>query len=232
MSRIDYSKWDNIDTDSDTELKPEPKPKPKSEPKPKPNTAPTPPAPQAAVGSAQTATPANEGKIPAVILRCEKEKQNHPPWSAVNLASDHLAFEENPVSPISALIEVPLMLHRVHSQFKNQWEQDNQIATYLMIDPITGFAPPQWQSWVGTVLAVRADRKPLLPHHLEGVWMYCDRILDIFGDGNGAPQHLYNRKAFEEWWEGYARTQKRNRPGKGGDTDPDDWRAVKSPYEM
>ncbi|KAH7118454.1 hypothetical protein EDB81DRAFT_817553 [Dactylonectria macrodidyma] len=61
--------------------------------------------------------------------------------------------------------------------------------------------------------------------------MYCDHILDLFGKGEGAPRWLYNRQAFEEWWVGYCEEQKEFRPGKGGEKDPDDWRAVRSPYE-
>jgi hypothetical protein len=113
----------------------------------------------------------------------------------------------------------------------NRADLDNQIATYLNIDSDCGFAPPTWQSHVGTVLVARKDRKPLLPQHLEGVWMYCDYILDVFGEGEGAPKWLYNRPAFEKWWEGYCKEQKRLRSGKGGKHDPDDWGAVRSPYE-
>jgi hypothetical protein len=81
-------------------------------------------------------------------------------------------------------------------------------------------------------VVTRKDEKPLLPHHLEGVWMYCDYILDLFGEGEGAPTHLYNRQAFEEWWKDYYEEQKEFRPGTGGENDPDDWRAVRSPYEI
>ncbi|KAK8929776.1 hypothetical protein H634G_01637 [Metarhizium anisopliae BRIP 53293] len=113
----------------------------------------------------------------------------------------------------------------------NRADLDNQIATYLNIDSDSGFAPPAWQSHVGTVLVARKDRRPLLPQHLKGVWMYCDYILNIFGEGQGAPRWLYNRPAFEKWWERYCKEQKCMRSGKGGKHDPDDWRAVGSPYE-
>ncbi|GAB0134214.1 hypothetical protein EsDP_00002595 [Epichloe bromicola] len=98
----------------------------------------------------------------------------------------------------------------------------NQIATYLKIDAESGFAPLLWQSCVGAVLVARKDRKPFLPQHLEGVWMYCDYILDLFGEGEGAPRWLYNRPAFEKWWEGYCEGQKCLRSGDGGEADPDD----------
>ena len=134
--------------------------------------------------------------------------------------------------PVPGLIEVPLVVYRVGTQSANRADLDNQIATYLNIDAQSGFAPPEWQSYVGTVIAARKDRKPLLPQHLEGVWMYCDRILDLFGEGEGAPTWLYSRQAFEKWWERYCKEQREFRPGKGGEEDPDDWRAVRSLYEV
>ncbi|RTE68469.1 hypothetical protein BHE90_017153 [Fusarium euwallaceae] len=106
------------------------------------------------------------------------------------------------------------------------------MITYLNIDHESGFAPPSWQSYVGTVLVARKDQKPLLPQHLEGVWVYCDHILDLFGEGNGAPTHMYNRQTFEEWWKDYCKEQKKLRPGTGCENDLDDWQAVPSPYEI
>ncbi|KAK3331360.1 hypothetical protein B0H66DRAFT_546392 [Apodospora peruviana] len=34
------------------------------------------------------------------------------------------------------------------------------------------------------------------------------------------------------WWKDYCEEQKEIRPGTGGENDPDDWRAVRSPYQM
>lgn len=123
------------------------------------------------------------------------------------------------------------MLKRLVTPSINRAEPDNQIATYLNIDATSGFAPDEWQSYVGTVIVARKDRKPLLPRHLEGVFMFCDHILDLFGAGEGPPRHLYNRKGFEEWWGRYCEGQ-RDRPGTGGERDPDEWWAVRSPYEV
>lgn len=80
-----------------------------------------------------------------------------------------------------------------------------------------------WQNQVGTVLVARQDKKPLLEQHLEGVWMYCDYILDLFGEGEGAPKHLYNRPAFEKWLMKYAEEMREYR---------DDWKNVPTPYEV
>ncbi|RSL87156.1 hypothetical protein CDV31_016299 [Fusarium ambrosium] len=147
------------------------------------------------------------------------------------IEADHPIFS-NSVPPIPRLIDVPLVFHRVGTHSANRADLDNQMVTYLNIDHESGFAPPSWQSYVGTVLVARKDQKPLLPQHLEGVWMYCDHILDLFGEGDGASTHMYNRQAFEEWWKDYCKEQKKLRPGTGGENDPDDWQAVPSPYEI
>ncbi|KAH8654892.1 ectomycorrhiza-upregulated zf-MYND domain-containing protein [Ilyonectria robusta] len=139
--------------------------------------------------------------------------------------ADHPIFSHN-VPPVPGLIEVPLVLHRVGTQSTNRADLDNQIATHLNINPDSGFAPPAWQSHVGTIVVARKDKNLLLLQYLEGVWMYCDHILDLFGEGEGAPRWLYNRQAFEEWWVGYCEEQKEFRPGMGGEKDPDDWWAL------
>ena len=224
MASIDYSKWDNIDTDSEPETSPQQPPAPKA------NPPPAPAASQSAT-SASTVTDKPPESIQAVVIRCELEKRLFPPWSATTIPADHPVFSQT-VPPVPALIEVPLVLYRVGTASAYRADLDNQIATYLNIDADSGFAPPAWQSHVGTVIAARKDKKPLLTHHLEGLWMYCDRILDYFGEGEGAPRRMYNRQAFQVWWNNYCEEQKRYRSGKGGDQDIDDWRAVRSPYEM
>ncbi|KAH7125014.1 hypothetical protein B0J13DRAFT_598985 [Dactylonectria estremocensis] len=176
MAPIDYSKWENIDTDSELEA------------------------------SQQQAPMSASGSIQAVIVRCEVEKRKFPPWSTIRITEDHPVFSR-PVPDVPRLIEVPVVLYRVGTQSSNQADLNNQIATYLNIDADSGFALPEWQSHVGTIVVARKDRKSLLPQHLEGVWMYCDRILDLFG---------------EDWWMGYCEEQKQFRPGKGGEEDVDD----------
>lgn len=155
-----------------------------------------------------------------------------PIWSATTVEADHGMFSR-PVAPVPELLGIPLVCYDVGTQSAYQPDLDNQIITYLNIDPQTGFAPIQWRSHIGTVVVARRDRKDLLPHHLEAIWMYCDHILDLFGENEGVPPaHLYNQRAFEEWWEDYCMQQRRSRGGTGGEKDLNDWRAVRSPYEM
>ncbi|KAI5918085.1 hypothetical protein F4810DRAFT_693559 [Camillea tinctor] len=208
MAPIDYSKWDNITTDSDSE----------------PETAVPIPAPP-------SANPPPPSSIPAVVIRCEGERLTNLPWCAATVSATHTVFSQ-PAAPVPTLVGVPLVLHRVGTRAATRSALDNQMATYLSIDAESGFAPAAWQAYVGTVVVARKDRKPLLPHHVEGLWMYCDYILDLFGEGEGPPRHLYNRQAFEKWWKKYCQRQNEIRNGTGGESDLDDWRNVKSPYEV
>ncbi|KAK4103171.1 hypothetical protein N658DRAFT_549597 [Parathielavia hyrcaniae] len=234
MPPIDYSKWDNIDTDSETEDPQQPKqPAPISsirQPVQEDKPASASNIPQPAPAASSTATPT---QIQGVIVRCDMEKGRHAPWSKHMLPSDHTLFKPPFVIPdIPRLIEIPLVMYRLKTQSGRQEDLDNQIITYININAESGFAAAQWQSHVGTVVVARADKKPLLPHHLEGVWIYCDMILDRFGEGEGPPRRLYNRKAFEAWWGRCCEEQKGFRNGTGGEDDPDDWTAVRSPYEV
>lgn len=228
MPPIDYSKWDNIGDDSDDEGSSAPAALPYIPSHKEITTA------AIAAASASIIPETASGPVQAVIIRCRGERIDKRPWYITTIAEDHPVFLV-PVLPVSALIELPLVLRRIGTKFLGTEEteaRENQIATYLNINATTGFAPREWLNQVGNVIVARMDRKPLFPQHVEGVWMYCARILDCFDDGNGAPTALYNRKAFAEWWKEYCAEQKKSRKGTGGNQDPDDWRAVKSPYEV
>ncbi|XP_044714430.1 uncharacterized protein HRG_12009 [Hirsutella rhossiliensis] len=182
MPPIDYSRWDNIDTDSE----------PEASPQQAPAATPTPPPTHAspALGtSGLREMHSNSGQVEAVIVRCEAEKRKFPLWSATAIPANHDVFSQS-VPSVPALIEVPLVLYRTGTQSANEADLDNQIATYLNIDADSGFAPPEWQSQVGTVVVARKDRRPFYPQHLEGVWMFCDHILDLFGRRRAAEMAL------------------------------------------
>jgi len=127
MVPIDYSKWDNIDTDSEAESAPA-------------NT----PAVSAALQSGASDSPlahSASGPIQAVIVRCDVEKRKFVPWSATTIPADHPAFSE-PVSPVPRLIEVPLVVYSVGSQSANRadlTERKDALAR-LAREPSSSFA--------------------------------------------------------------------------------------------
>lgn len=225
---IDYSKWDNIDTDSDDEPA---APQPTKLHKPHAaQQAPTQPTQSSAPVSEQSSAnaPAAKEKIKAVIVRCDGDTAPGPKWCRTIIDSAHPIFEQEPesVAPLPGVLGIPLVFHRLPSAHFNKRPSslDNQILTYINIELESGFAPPAWQPPVGTVLVARLDKKPLLEQHLEAVWMYCDYILDLFGEGEGAPKHLYNRPAFEKWWARYVEEMR--------DLGREDWVNVPTPYQV
>ncbi|KAJ7792957.1 hypothetical protein B0H14DRAFT_156741 [Mycena olivaceomarginata] len=88
---------------------------------------------------------------------------------------------------------------------------DNQRATFLMIDPRSGFAPPEWQQCVGSVTVMRKDGKPLTRQSIETIWMYHDRLLDLFGDDPAIAHRMMTSDGFKKYCAQYKRERLMNR---------------------
>lgn len=58
-------------------------------------------------------------------------------------------------------------------------EKDNQLATFLMINPKTGFAPMEWQKNVGAVILYRKDDKKLEREDIELLWDYLAGLMNF-----------------------------------------------------
>ncbi|KAI1125610.1 hypothetical protein F5Y10DRAFT_226500 [Nemania abortiva] len=220
---LDYSIWNNISPVLEPE---EPSSRPSATIKSEPSST---PATSHSTTPTPTIIPSASRPVQAVIVRCDAERRRSPLLCATTIPTGHAVFSQS-VPPIPLLIDIPLVFYRLRSQSPDRKGLNNQIITSININPTSGLAPSDWISGVGSVIVARKDKKPLLPHHLEGVWMYCDYILSFFGDRSGAPNQLYSPEAFEKWWQGYYEEQRRSRSGTGGEEDADDWRAVRSPY--
>ena len=72
---------------------------------------------------------------------------------------DNPLFDQDTLSPTMSRCGIPLCLLLKIPGENNQW------CTFLMIDPITGWAPPQWQT-LGTVLLCCRDRMPITKAHI------------------------------------------------------------------
>lgn len=77
--------------------------------------------------------------------------------------------------------------------------QDNQHGTWLMIDPVTGLAPAEWQGGIGNVIVARADGEALDTPMLAAITDYVSDVLDAFGKGVGAAQKYYNRGRLDKF---------------------------------
>ncbi|KFA68155.1 hypothetical protein S40285_10673 [Stachybotrys chlorohalonatus IBT 40285] len=184
--------------------------------------------------SSLSTTPNSSRTVQAVIIRCgiDQHTSGLSQWSSITIPADHPVFWQ-PVPPLAQRLNIPIAIHREGTKSPNRADLDNQIATYLAIDPESGFAPLSWQSGVGTVIVARKDRKPFLLQHLEVRFDYTANILDRFGDGDGPPLSMYNWQAFDRWWKRSATENKEDQFEEGTSQEPDnDWVDVKSPYEV
>ncbi|TFY71191.1 hypothetical protein EVG20_g1802 [Dentipellis fragilis] len=144
--------------------------------------------------------------VQGVVVACDGERAHYGIFSPVQLPPSHEIHQQGIISPISALTGVPIAVWRHLEQSPSRIQPspalDNQITTYLMIDPDSGFAPPPWQGNIGTVTVMRQDRKPLTPEAIETIWMFCDSLLDDFSGGL-QPQQRMNPAGFEEFSQNY-----------------------------
>ncbi|KAG2496162.1 hypothetical protein HYH03_005764 [Edaphochlamys debaryana] len=105
---------------------------------------------------------------------------------ATSVPETHPVFSQGAVSPVAALVGLPLRVHRTDTRLSLRIPRsatyDNQRATFMMIAPRTGFAGPEWQQGVGSVILARGDRRPLPPQHAEAFLDFCSRLLDMFGN--------------------------------------------------
>jgi len=143
--------------------------------------------------------------------RC-KFLQNHPPvanaepqpipcviihggairYADTTLPSTHDIFNTRAL-PITLKFDYPLVMSRVVENLPIGSATDNQHATWLNIDPQTGFAPPHWQGGIGNVIVANSDGTPLNTETLSAIVDYVSGILDAFGDTGGPPRRNYNR---------------------------------------
>jgi hypothetical protein len=167
-----------------------------------------------------TATTYNGESVKGVRLACEMEPGL---INETDIPIDHTIFD-NPLLEVPAIMGIPLVIHRLGTKSNNRADLDCLVATFLNVTYRDGFAPPEWQSHVGSCLVARKDKKPLSVEQLEAVWLYIDRLMDMFGDGPKSAQKNMNRDDFESWFEEY----KEESVGYG----QDQWKDVGSLYDI
>lgn len=91
--------------------------------------------------------------IPAVRLRGPIFLSN-----AIEAEPTHAVWTAGEIAPVSQLVGIPLLVYR--DDYEVDWatnltnrlpDRQNQSATYMMIKPEDGFAPPRWQDNIGVV---------------------------------------------------------------------------------
>ncbi|KAJ7146373.1 hypothetical protein C8R44DRAFT_864143 [Mycena epipterygia] len=151
-------------------------------------------------------------QVKAVSVWCKKDMRTtgRGTFNATTIAGDDPIFNLDPL-PVSVHLGCPLVMRQTGTTSTNQADLDCQIATYLAIDPSSGFAPEEWQSRVGSVIVARRDKKPLSMQHLEGFWMYNDAILEAFQDGEIGDRDWFSQQSYEDWWADYCENAMKTR---------------------
>jgi len=122
---------------------------------------------------------------PAAVLGVRLLPGNNPPLQpeSVTIPADHPSWAKGTLSPVSTLVDMPLLIYKevpLPRDTPRIWaERECQVATFMMIDLTSGFAPPRWQDDIGPALVVRADQKPLTVHDLARFWSYCCKLMDM-----------------------------------------------------
>lgn len=112
----------------------------------------------------------------------------------------HSMFTEcnpNGNAPALALCDCPLVVKMVGER-----SGDNQWATWMMIDPVSGFAPPMWQTNVGQTLVYRPGGKDLGRDDMCSINEFLGDLLDHYGEKDFDPRSWLN----PEWFCRYIRS--------------------------
>ena len=93
------------------------------------------------------------------------------------------------VAPVPALLGIRLHVTRVRprSDLVERADFDNQWATWMMIEPVSGFAPPRWQAHVGPVVVWRPDGGAVSSHDMCLLNDFLSALLDRYSDGDVVP---------------------------------------------
>ena len=129
-----------------------------------------------------------EGKL----VECQYVEPGHPfgRVKSVGYPEEHPMFTVSfGNTPVLNRCGFPLVIVRYpyNRQIRPRSHYDNQFATYMLINVLSGFAPPEWQSYVGPVLAYRPQTEDQYVQHFssldfEIVWDFLSGILDQFGE--------------------------------------------------
>ena len=104
-------------------------------------------------------------------------------------------------SPAMALCGLPLIVKQTtpRRRLQEPVDYDNQWATWLMIEPMSGLAPPKWQSYVGPVLVYRPNALDLSVDDMVVIHDFLYELMDCYGDGpDFEPQSELNPDSFHE----------------------------------
>ncbi|CAG9462511.1 unnamed protein product [Pedinophyceae sp. YPF-701] len=90
--------------------------------------------------------------------------------------------------PVPHMLGVPLYIKRGLGQLSKQVFQEQVV--YMMVDPVSGFAPPDWQGgpamgFVGKCMLARADGADMSNKVYRELFDYIWYLMDFYTEGRG-----------------------------------------------
>jgi hypothetical protein len=123
--------------------------------------------------------------IKIVRLSCNGEWENGMPFvqTLTKLSTDPI-FQEKSNCPVGSIINLPLVIKKLHYNSSSRADYQNQWATYIKLDPSHGgFASLDWQDYVGPVYIFRpGGRLDFTDEDLEIFHDFCYRLLGEWGE--------------------------------------------------
>ena len=161
----------------------------------------------------------------------------------VDVQRDHPIYTQQPTS-VTKVMGIPLLVRKyppAKAWKGDRASHDNQSATFLNLSadinsPEFGWALPEWQSYVGSVLVVRQDRKDIDAKQGFAIAEFCQHYLQERFEGtleSNNPKvarikmvrdHIC-QAAFERYLEEFKEEMVQS-----FDSDAHTWRDVVSPY--
>lgn len=136
----------------------------------------------------------------------EKGRGRGRPIDNVHWPRSVLESSYGTVCPISVRLGFPLRIARVlpRSKLTDRAHYDNQWVTWMMIDSNSGFAPPKWQSNIGSVVVWRQNGLPISADDMCLLNDFLSRLLDLYPelDGEVDPDRYITPSAWTHFKEG------------------------------
>jgi hypothetical protein len=194
---VDYSKWDNFDVSDDEETTRIETPKMNTDLIMKSFNQEV-----AALKQKSRSVRDTLVGIPSVTIRCPADPGNIR-WENTTVTPDQLAMGElAPMYSKRLGLDIVVIRHRPAKESRES-RFDNQPATWMMIDPVSGFASFDWQSSVGTVTIARLDGKFFDVETCGVMHEFNSYVLDAFGDSEEEAHDLMNPETFEQFFIDY-----------------------------
>ncbi|KAF8064432.1 hypothetical protein FPV67DRAFT_1381376, partial [Lyophyllum atratum] len=87
--------------------------------------------------------------VHGMTIHCNRDRRNRGIYQRVEIRANHPIHSSGEIAPVSEVIKLALVIYR---HLREPWTErggmtddgslDNKIATCLMIDKVSGFAPP------------------------------------------------------------------------------------------